>query len=89
MLANNLLVINNLSVIGMKPISSVSIQDSDYEGPLPSQLSQDIDYALWLSWVFIIVCILGSIIKSEKGIQFYTALKDLLTHQAGVPHHID
>ncbi|XP_022110789.1 uncharacterized protein LOC110990193 [Acanthaster planci] len=43
---------------GLEPNSSVQVSEEDYLGPVPSVATEESDYALWLSWLFLITVLL-------------------------------
>ena len=52
---------------GFEANSSIGVSEEDYTGPLPSVPSQETDYLLWFSWIFIIVCSSHIFISSQTG----------------------
>ena len=64
----------------------MTVEEEDYIGPLPSKESDDPDYLLWLSWIFIICFSSYMFSKSHTG----AALFDYIGHLGHIEHqHID
>ncbi|KAJ8315909.1 hypothetical protein KUTeg_006543, partial [Tegillarca granosa] len=66
---------NNLAtfvknITGLNPNTTLNVTDEDYIGPLPSVPTADVDYLLWLSWIFVIICSGFMFVQSSYGQQW-------------------
>lgn len=50
----------------MEAVESVSLNESDYEGPVPSEHVIETDYYLWLAWFFLIFVSIDLVIKKTN-----------------------
>lgn len=62
---------------GMEPDTAVNVTEADFEGPLPSVPSDETDFLLWLSWLFVIVFISVVFVRSSYGQHYINKVKIL------------
>lgn len=62
---------------GMEPETAANVTDDDYLGPLPSVPSDETDYLLWISWLFVIVFISVVFVRSSYGQLYINKIKIL------------
>ena len=73
-------------VLGLQGNSSVEVEEEDYLGPLPSTPTDDPDYLLWLSWIFIISFSCYMFSNSRTGL----AIFEYIGHLGNIEHqHVD
>lgn len=51
----------------MEPDTDVNVTEADFEGPLPSVPSDETDYLLWISWLFVVIFISVVFVRSSYG----------------------
>ena len=67
--------------------SLLEVTDLDYVGPLPSVPTQERDYLLWLSWIFIISFSSYMFSRSHTGLRLWNYVNSFgAVHEH---HHID
>ncbi|XP_045214694.1 thioredoxin domain-containing protein 15-like [Mercenaria mercenaria] len=62
---------------GLEANSTVNVTDADYLGPVPSVPTDEPDYLLLISWIFVIFCSSCMFIKSNKGQQWINRVRIL------------
>ncbi|KAH3872419.1 uncharacterized protein LOC127868762 [Dreissena polymorpha] len=62
---------------GLQPNTSVQVTEADYQGPVPSIPTNEPDYLLLLSWLFVICCSSYMVVKSNKGQQWINKVRIL------------
>lgn len=62
---------------GLDPDMTVNVTDADYLGPVPSIPTDDTDYLLIISWIFVIFCSSCMFIKSSRGQQCIRQVRQL------------
>lgn len=50
---------------GIEPIGDLKLRESDFEGPMPTEVVPETDIYLHISWVFVVICMLGYFSKSS------------------------
>lgn len=74
------------SILGLTP-NTTEVLPKDYEGPLPSTVSEDRDLLLWASWTVIIVVCSFHFSKSSLAQNLWQGIGNHLGHTEHV--HID
>jgi len=59
---------------GVAPQSSAAVEEQDFIGPLPSELSHEPDYLLALSWLFVSACAIVAGLRSTTGRHVWNTL---------------
>lgn len=77
------------NVTGMQANSSVEVTEDDYIGPLQSEPTQEIDYLLLLSWLFVILCCIMGAVRSSAGVRVWNTLVAMGHHEQHHHQHID
>lgn len=50
---------------GIEPIGDLQLREEDFKGPMPTELVPETDIYLHISWVFVVICMLGYFSKSS------------------------
>lgn len=61
---------------GLEPIGPVNVTEEDYLGPLPSTPSDEIDFHLWLAWLFILTCCMYAFWRSSVCQQMIESIRN-------------
>lgn len=77
------------NVTGMQANSSVEVTEEDYVGPLQSEPTQEMDYLLLLSWLFVILCCVMGAVRSSAGVRVWNTLVAMGHHEQHHHQHID
>ncbi|KAI1293478.1 Thioredoxin domain-containing protein 15 [Halotydeus destructor] len=74
---------------GLRPSANPMVHKEDYFGPLPIRVVKQPDYALYLSWFFVIVSTLGYLISNASRLGYLTKINDWLrtTWRDANAHH--
>ncbi|BFZ17930.1 hypothetical protein BsWGS_20969 [Bradybaena similaris] len=62
---------------GIESDKSVTLEPTDLEGPMPSQVVQARDWLLWLAWTFVIICSVFGFVRSQYGQSVITRMRVL------------
>ncbi|KAL4240942.1 thioredoxin domain containing 15 [Mactra antiquata] len=62
---------------GLQANTTVNVTEIDYLGPVPSVPTNEPDYLLLISWIFVIFCSSYMFIKSNKGQQWINKVRTL------------
>lgn len=68
---------------------SLFVTSSDFSGPVPSTPSNETDYCLVLSWVFIVACTLYFTSKSRWWQQFIELVQNTWRESNAQHEHVD
>lgn len=63
--------------LGLESDKSVTLEPTDLEGPMPSQVVQARDWLLWLAWTFVIICSVFGFVRSQYGQSVITRMRVL------------
>lgn len=77
---------------GFKPdnVEGVSVEDEDFEGPVPTVPLKQFDYFLLISWLFLLfVCVDFMVRKTPLRLYIFTFLTRLIVYLRGEPNQID
>lgn len=83
-LAQFIMLLTNL-----KPTGLLNVTSSDFNGPVPSTPSNETDYCLVLSWVFIAVCALYFTSQSRWWQQFVELVQNTWRESNAQHEHVD
>lgn len=64
-------------ISGFQANLTVNVTEEDYIGPVPSTPTNEPDYLLMISWIFVIFCSSCMFIKSSKGQQWINKVRIL------------
>ncbi|XP_052068397.1 thioredoxin domain-containing protein 15-like [Mytilus californianus] len=62
---------------GMEPEISANVTEDDYIRPLPSVPSDETDYLLWISWLFVVIFVSVVFVRSSYGQLYINKIKIL------------
>lgn len=64
-------------IVGLYPNTTLNVTDEDYIGPLPSVPTEDVDYLLWVAWIFVVICSGFLFVQSSYGQHWINRVKIL------------
>lgn len=67
----------NFIFSGFQANQTVNVTEEDYIGPVPSTPTNEPDYLLMISWIFVILCSTCMFVKSTKGQQWINKVRIL------------
>ena len=76
-------------ITGLEASLAIELTDGDMEGPMPTKATPELDYYLYLAWLFTIVCAFGYFAKSSYCERIIESIRNNW-REAEIQHeHID